>query len=309
MRGVCASEVVVSHALQWTAVLVALTASELYVVTVSDRIGNIAVGLFMSLSAFLLIGSLDRNYNLPAYFKRRIKRTWPLYFVVVGIVFVLMDPNWTTLLYNVTFLAIFFPQHAFLVPFPVASGYVVWNLQIEEWAYLCFPLVALLGSPARLAVAASLIAFSSVLFVLVPGVAYTYLQQGLAYNSVWPWLCCFGFGIIAYEMRRVDWKRWGYLTVPLCAVGVAFVDWPWVLILSGPFVMWVLTYPPAFLRRFTLVAIGECSYAIYLVHMLFLDYLGPLSAPLAFVAGWFVEKAQRGKDMARKLATVRNSPG
>jgi peptidoglycan/LPS O-acetylase OafA/YrhL len=285
----------------------ALTATELWLVGFSDRVGYMAVGLFMSLSVFLLMGSLDANYDLVRYFKRRIRRTWPLYFAVCFAVFFLMDPNTTNLLYNLTFVAVFFPQHAFLVPYPVASGYVVWNLQIEEWAYMCFPLIALLTHRYRLMLAGALIGFSIALYIAIPGVAYIYTQTGLPYNTPWPWLACFGFGLIAYELRA-NWKQWGVLTVPPMCVGILIITWPWSLLLCGPFTAWVIKYPPVFLRRFALVAIGECSYAIYLVHMMFIDYLGPVGAAVAFPVGWILEYIQRGKDMLRHIHSTHDVP-
>ena len=98
------------------------------------------------------------------------------------------------------------------------------------------------------------------------------------YFEPWSWLCCYGVGLLAYELpSRFRWSRLaavGVLAlalVPLLdpvAVWLGFestlIGWPFGLLFILPAVGYALAWPPAFLRRWALVAVGECSYALYL---------------------------------------------
>ncbi len=250
------------------------------------------VAMFLMLSIFLLMGALDNNPNLLRYFRRRITRIWPLYFGTCMALFVLFDHNVVTLIWNLSFLAVFNPSEMFVntVRAGWPATYVVWTLQLEEWAYLCFPLIALLSHRNRLVVGMGLLFFAGVLYGTTPGVSYF---------VAWPWIGCYGFGLLAYE-TRLKWESAGKWS--LIGLGLGFlVPWPWGLLCVGPSLAWVIAYPPAFLRHTVLVYIGECSYALYLVHLLFLEFFGFLGIPMAYASAWCIESFQRGKEMRRRV--------
>lgn len=306
IRGLCSTEVVFSHALQAAGVglagIVVLGTVAGWLTGFLAHLGFVAVGLFMALSSYLILGSLERNRDMKRYFVRRVKRTWPLFFGTCVAVFLLMDRNWVTLAYNLAFLAPWFPAHTFSVPFNTASGYVVWNLEIEEWAYLCFPLVICLSEKGRTVVGYGLVGGSVA--------AYMGAQAGLSpwsvtYISPFPWLVCFGAGILAYEATQ-DFQRWGPVVTVGMVLSVLLVPWPWVMVGSAPFAAWVVKYPPLWLRKVALVAVGEISYGTYLVHMAFIDYLGPLGAIPAFAAGGGLEYLQRGRDIRKNIRKTRS---
>ena len=295
LRGVGASAVVASHAAQLAAVSFGALAIPIGLL---GNLGWMGVSLFLSLSIFLLLGSLDANPDLRHYFARRIKRIWPLYFAMCGVLFLLFDHDLGDLTWNVSFLAVFDPAHAFHNSAAGAwpTTYVVWTLQVEEWAYLCFPLIALLGHRARLAVGFGLVATLGV-GAFVP----------LNYFTPWPWLCCYGFGLLAYESRG-SLERWGWWLLLGVPVGFA-VGWPLGLLAIGPVAAWAVAHPPGWLKRRALVAVGESSYGLYLTHLLVLDYLGLPGLAVAYPLAFGSEALQRGREMVRRVRAVNRAPG
>jgi peptidoglycan/LPS O-acetylase OafA/YrhL len=292
LRGLGSSGVVLYHS--WSFLLVAgMVPAALvpWLIPAVGQVGWMGVALFLTLSIYLLMGSLDAKAALLPYFRRRVVRIWPLYFAVLLLVWwFLTDRSLTTLAWNASFLAAFDPAHALRLVGVWSPSYVVWTLQLEEWAYLCFPLLHRLGHRARLGTGAALVVASAA--VMASGSA--------DYFTPWPWLACYGLGLLAYE-TRADWGRlgvWTHAGVPLAA----FLGWPWGLLLGGPFAAWLIAYPPAALRRVALVAVGECSYALYLVHLALLDELGIPGALLAYPVAWGAESLQRGREMRRRLA-------
>jgi len=304
LRGIGSSAVVVSHMLGWFSVYLVFSPTESWITSDVRDIGWMGVAMFLSLSIYLLMGSLDANPSLAHYFTRRVKRIWPLYMATCVAVFALLDPNWTTLVWNLSFLAVFSPSHAFhLAGNTIYTNYVVWTLQVEEWAYLCFPLIARLGHRPRIAVAAGLLGAAVGVMVWSP------VPLGSLYITPWPWLACYGFGLLAYEARG-NWRsagRWSALGL----MAGFLIPWPFGLLAVGPFVAWVIVYPPTFLKNLALVAIGECSYALYLTHIIFLDLLGPFGIAIAYPFSWLVESTQRGREMRRRVRGIRphNPPG
>ena len=307
LRGIGSSAVVADHAIQLLPPILSASGlgASIWVADDVSQIGWMGVALFLTLSIYLLMGSLDYNSDLKRYFLRRIKRIWPLYFGMCAALFILFDRDLTHLWWNLTFMAVLNPSEMFTntqTGWPIT--YVVWTLQVEELAYLFFPVIAWLGHRYRMLIGWGLIWTTIVVWAF---------YGNLDYFTPWPWLCCYGFGLLAYE-RGAWFQRAGrWLLIPailpfvpsalnwVLPFALPQVGWPIGLFLIGPAVAWVIAYPPAFLRKAALVAVGECSYALYLVHLLILDYLGLIGVPIAYATAWWLESIQRGKEMRRRV--------
>lgn len=111
------------------------------------------VDLFFVLSGFLLGGILLKNKNSPYYFKtfyfRRICRIFPLYFLVLTLIFLLILPNvesssWSheTPIPNWTYFA--FCQNIFMgLEATLGNKWLThtWSLGLEEQFYIILPLI------------------------------------------------------------------------------------------------------------------------------------------------------------------------
>lgn len=292
LRGLAASSVVATHTWLWLAAAGIVPAAVVTILWPIQTLGWLGVSVFLGLSIYLLMGRLDTDRDLRRYFYRRLKRIWPLYVVACIAVWTLLTPrSLGTLAWNISCLAIFFPSHQFHTS-GWTTTYVLWTLQMEEWVYLCLPLVALLGHRSRMGLAITLVGAGTIAGIL-----------GASYFTPWPWLTCYGFGLLARE-----WKgRFPSPVVPLLSIPAAMIiGWPLGLLVVGPALVTVLRSPPHFLKRTVLVAIGECSYALYLFHLLFLDLLGIAGIPLAYLFAWSVEYLQRGGTIRARLDAVRS---
>jgi peptidoglycan/LPS O-acetylase OafA/YrhL len=282
VRGLAVLWVVVYHAHQH------FTGSEWFPVLSAGYLG---VPLFLMLSVSLLLKSLDRKPALGRYFKRRIRRIWPLYFISLLLVFVFLAPGHSllTLLENLTFLGVWI--HG------VGTGYnyVFWTLQVEELAYLTYPLLHRLDLRGKRLVAASLI-LSSVSGIWLYPTAYLFLPLALA---------SFGWGILIYTG---DVRKYGRSSLWVLVILALF--WPdtspgWdlaVLVLPG--LAWVVAKPPKPTEWWWVVALGEMSYSIYLIHKLLIVRMGWWSFPMILVSGLIME----GQRLKRSLA-LRADPG
>lgn len=297
LRGVGASLVVACHLLLWSEMLLPAATMGLVVVIQLSNVGWIGVALFLTLSIYLLMGSLDANADLKRYFLRRIKRIWPLYFATCMVIFILADRNWTTLALNLSFVAVFDPAWAFHLSGVWAPNYVIWTLQIEEFAYLFFPLIARLDHRYRVWLGWGLV--GSLGIVVGAGV----LGYPVSYFTPWGWLSCYGFGLLIYEGKSRSLGPWCLIPAILPMI-VPGLGWPLGLICIGPGIAWLIAYPPKFLKTASLVAVGECSYALYLIHLLFLDCLGPVGIVISYPAAWIIESLQRGRQMLARVRSV-----
>ncbi|MGY2131022.1 acyltransferase family protein [Hymenobacter sp. HD11105] len=138
-------------------------------------VGHVGVNFFFVLSGFLITYLLldeEKNwgrYNIPAFYRRRIVRIWPLYYACVAFGFLVMPvlkakmgQEWNELAnpwWYVTFLAnvaVFFDGSE-------AAAFnlnVLWSVAIEEQFYLFWPLLLLLFRRARPVLFILLIVFS-----------------------------------------------------------------------------------------------------------------------------------------------------
>ncbi len=130
-------------------------------ITNLTSIGWIGVDIFFALSGFLITSILLRTKNEKDYFKnfyaRRVLRIFPLYFVTLTIILILMpvlDPAFTAkipsslpylLLYMQNWIYIW--GHITLTPFLGAT----WSLAIEEQFYFIWPSIVYFTSKETLA--------------------------------------------------------------------------------------------------------------------------------------------------------------
>lgn len=251
--------------------------------------GYLGVPIFFILSISLLLKSLDENPSLEHYFKRRIKRIWPMYFVTVILVFLYYSHSLEWLAQQITFSGVFIDNQSI--------GYVFWSLQIEEVAYLFFPIVHKLTPHSKLKLALSLFLLGVILFVFV-------LHFGLALSLWWlPLsLASYGLGIMVYL------KRIPSLVIPLLLAAPFYWD-------TIPFEMASVIVAPGFayiiqecarikfLKAKPLVWVGDNSYGLYLIHPLLLSAFGWLGVLLSIPAAWGFEKANQRINI-RLLRTI-----
>ncbi len=304
LRGIGASGVVFSHSLQYVFSVIVISAPLGWLIGGLENVGWMGVILFLTLSIYLLMGRLDEGVPLRKYFKSRIKRIWPTYFAYILVVIVMFNPSLLTVLWNVTFLATFMPAHSFIsVQQPFVPVGLNWTLQVEEIAYLCFPLIAFLAARWRTVIAWALIGISIISVVLVMMPAHL-----VSYNEPWVWLSAYGAGLLAYQRKKPLSKNFKIAMLALAALpfaGFLPFGWPLGTLFVVPFAAVIVKEPPKWLRKVLLVAVGECSYTLYLIHIFFLYLFGIFGVPIAYAAAWCVEYAQRGKEMRRRLALAR----
>jgi peptidoglycan/LPS O-acetylase OafA/YrhL len=254
--------------------------------------GYLGVPVFLMLSISLLLDSLDARPDLGRYYRRRIRRIWPLYFLTLGLVFVLIDPGHSVpiLLENAVFAGVW------IHGLSTGLGYVLWTVQVEEAAYVTYPLLHRLHRNGQRSVALGLLLASSSA-VLLWTTAYIFLPITLA---------CFGWGILVHTG---DVKRYGGRWLLL--VAALAILWPdatsgWgtgILLLPG--FAWLIAQPPRLAEGWWVVALGEMSYSIYLIHKLLLQLFGIWGVFLVPVAGIILE----GGRLRRSLTVVRSGAG
>lgn len=299
LRGLGSQMVVANHAmgpaLNMFGATVGVVASS-YLAGEGHILGGLGVALFLSLSIFLLMGSLDSHpRQLRHYFYRRIKRIWPLYFGACVVTWLLIGSSLQILALNLTFAAVWFPG---------ASYNVLWTLQIEEAAYVFFPLIAMLSPNHRVLTAAGMIVTGllfSMFALLAPGASWVFSQ---AYFTPFPWMACYGVGLLAYQRPDLFTSyRWGLPALGLLGLWsfslLSEIGLELVMIL--PLIGLVLVRPPSFLKWVGWVAIGEISYALYLTHYLSIQFLGLLGIPFAYGVAATLEVPMRYKEIRQRL--------
>jgi len=251
------------------------------------RPGWLGVPLFFELSIFLLLNRLDANPSLTHYFKRRVRRIWPLYFLAVVVVFLAdryvlhMDVTYYDLILHFTFVSFV------LVPF--SFQYLFWSLQLEEWMYLAIPFVHRMSDKAKFQTAVLLIFtsfFYSLFIVFLP-----YNEFRLLYFMPPFWLGAYGWGIIAYLLKKKQKgvsanKKAKYFILILYAQYVftalisssnefvyEFFTRFLIYNLALPAFAFLIINPPKVLSRVT-VFLGEVSYGVYLWTLLFQELFG-----------------------------------
>jgi peptidoglycan/LPS O-acetylase OafA/YrhL len=146
------------------------------------EIGGLGVYVFFMLSSYLITELLLREkektstIHVRAYYARRILRIWPLYFLFIGVAFVvgLLIPTYRLAGKEMAALLLlagnwYFVQHGWSV-----GGFVghLWSISVEEQFYLVWPLFLKLGGRRTLhagSVALVALSFASIFFLSYRG--------------------------------------------------------------------------------------------------------------------------------------------
>jgi peptidoglycan/LPS O-acetylase OafA/YrhL len=276
--------------------------------------GWVGVDLFFVLSGFLITGILLDTRGLPRYFTnfyaRRTLRIFPLYYTVLGVLFVLTP--WLHLQWHLGHLAYVFyagniayglrPSLATVQP--AVSFLHLWSLAVEEQFYLLWPLVVLAaargGRLARVCYGLSLgaLVLRVCLLLWLPRIeAYEWCyaelpthMDGLLYGGLAAlWVRTLPMEQVLRRARRVLPWAIGVLALVVVAGGIDFHSVAMTLAgypaLAAAFACVVLLAlkPGSPVNRFgnltPLRFIGRYSYGMYVYHLLFWP-------GLAWIQGW-----------------------
>ena len=260
--------------------------------------GWAGVNLFFVLSGFLITSILLESREKPHYFRnfygRRALRIWPVYLLVLAIVYAQSDwfigPLPLEAIKTAPWLAyFFFAQNLFHLILPPAIG-PTWSLAIEQQYYLLWaPGVRFLHKPWVLAsVLAAALACSPLLRYLHPAwvsVNHTLIKlDGIAIGS----LIALGLFTLALSRRTWLWIGLGALVLAIAASatvagGTSFLDTALATGFAGAVVAAIASTGArnpinASLRSGPLAFYGRISYGLYMIHIMVFIYLGAFDA-------------------------------
>lgn len=242
--------------------------------------GWTGVDLFFVLSGFLitgiLLGTRDQKGYFINFYARRILRIWPLYFALLGAMFIAVPlvvprwgaaamagakPAWTFALF-IQNLAI---PHAITGPLSAT-----WSLAIEEQFYFAWPLLIwLLPSKAIQRVAIAIIVCSPLLRL---GLTLSHAHVAMYFNTFTRLDGLAVGSFLAIWLRDADAKtvkRWALAALPVALAAAIFIEQAWIrysaiAIAAGAIVS--LSFFLNFRNSFVLYT-GRISYGLYLLHL------------------------------------------
>jgi peptidoglycan/LPS O-acetylase OafA/YrhL len=269
--------------------------------------GEFAVAGFFILSGFLITGSCVRSRGLADYFRRRVLRIYPGFWVACLFCALVVGPIGSAS--TAAYWRAFSPLRLFLdllnlreykSPLAFASNPVhaingsLWSIRYEFFCYIGVALLWLVGALRRrffvaAAFAASLLIYAAQveLRLKIPGGSLTWL---IGLPDYWPRLiACFLSGTVAYLYRERIPIRRAWVAASLAGLVVlALLPRLKLLVLAvpllGSYVLLYLAFAPSiklhdFARR------GDFSYGIYLyafpIQQLIVAYGGRSLHPLA----------------------------
>lgn len=242
--------------------------------------GWTGVDLFFVLSGFLITGILFDTREQKGYFTnfyaRRILRIWPLYFALLGVMFIAVPlvlprwsatamagakPAWTFVLF-IQNLAI---PHAITGPLSAT-----WSLAIEEQFYFAWPLLIwLLPRKAIQRVAIAIIVCSPLLRL---GLTLSHAHVAMYFNTFTRLDGLAVGSFLAIWLRDADAKtvkRWALAALPIALAAAIFIEQTWIrysaiAIAAGAIVS--LSFFLTLRNPFVLYT-GRISYGLYLLHL------------------------------------------
>lgn len=263
-------------------------------------VGGCGVALFFALSGFVLAWSAPAVDTARSFYRRRVARIYPLYAVSLGLSLVVHQVwgggAWTSCLVLVAALLMvqgWFPGTP-AVFFGVSTP--AWSLSHEAFFYAVFPASRRISAPGTrgwlaVAVGAAVWPWLVVVAVVVTGrfeVGDAWTE--LLLRSPLGTIPCFVLGLALARAMRLGWRPRASVRLAVAAVAVSVAAMMAVVTVAGdvPALQWYLLFPvttPAFglllatlaaadldgrptgLRSRRMLALGEWSYAFYLVHL------------------------------------------
>jgi peptidoglycan/LPS O-acetylase OafA/YrhL len=238
-----------------------------------EMLGHSGVGLFFSISGFLIGSILQHNQRKPQwmrlFYAHRFLRIYPAYVVALAVYGLLLL---TGLQHTQSARPLFFANLPYYLTFTFHLGPdtlpmgIVWSLCVEEFFYLLFPLAFLLGSRTRVLVALVLLSLLNLeprFFTVAEEVGTWYL---LPHNLI-------GGAILALLKPRPTGAPWpGFLGLGALlfnAVTGTFHPFGPVMELVTTVTVWsfATTRTPYPRPLSLLLEVGKLSYGIYLLHL------------------------------------------
>lgn len=264
----------------------------------TDKIvGNyfgIAVPLFYALSAFSLLYGYDRilfdEFNMKKFYIRRFFRLAPLFYVLLAVnliqVFFLYGVKFdlAKTLLNITFMYSVVPtQHESLVP----AG---WSIGIEWIFYFMFPLVVLISRSKILlfivTIVFTIISINYASFIT----AVSPVSPSLNTISIVKHFVFFLIGAVVYKLlpyvemikQKLKWIKKIEVVYILFTFSIFYIFGKFVnmVILEAVFFLlllfWALIGFSKLFNNGITRTLGRCSYGLYLLNPLLVDYLSRL---------------------------------
>lgn len=260
--------------------------------------GTEAVWMFFSLSGFLIIKQLydEKKYtnliDIKAFYRRRILRIFPLYYLIVtvGFLYYRMILPWLGFefqsqydLVSGLFLSLTFFANIFSTYSPGGILEILWSIAIEEQFYLFVAPLCFMLKPKQITWFMAL--FTGLYFMLYFS---DYLSSLRAYNMLFFF---FSFGGLCAILSDQSWfcngiKKGRHI---LITAVIIFFTTPifkdklitshYILLsvlLFGLFLVTMAQQPIRWLEHKTLNYLGKISYGIYMYHAICLQFVGLL---------------------------------
>ena len=206
----------------------------------SVSMGWVGVDIFFVLSGFLISSILLNTRDHPHYFRnfyaRRILRIFPLYYLVIGTIFIflpILSPDLASVQQPTWPYYVFYVQNWFTIPTLITSNLYsislyfgpAWSLAIEEQFYLIWPALVLLLSRRKLAflsIAIVILSLAARLLLVQFDNSWKYLQHFIYYGSFTRFDGFSVGALIAIAFRSEQWKRFfSHFAWPVFLVSVA----------------------------------------------------------------------------------------
>jgi len=247
--------------------------------------GSRGVDLFFVLSGFLitriLIRSRDSGNYLQSFYMRRVLRIFPVYFVYLFIVFVVMRQISPEAFLNTRA----WPYVAYLSNWQTGTGLKdpglihLWSLAVEEQFYLVWPLLVLLCPPRRLIHASAAVCLLAlglriaatghiapqIIFRMTP-----FRADALAGGAI--------IGVIFDSQRRAELTK--HFAIPAAGAVMLLalmfhgsgysqaVEYSVIVVACAVAIFLAAHHDPGFLRHPVLTTVGKYSYGMYVYHVL-----------------------------------------
>lgn len=251
--------------------------------------GLIAVNFFFSLSGFLIARNLYLEYqkkgtlNLLAFYSRRIRRLWPVYYlvIIIGIIlyhiilpFIGIDYKINYNLFDLFLHYIFFIPNVFNANFKVGGILnITWSVGIEEQFYIFFPMFFLFFRKKIKWILLIL------LFILLGFLIFYY--DFYFYRSYFFYFILGGLLALLAEEGKLRFLRFKIVNAIILIVFTLnfFTDFftfytnmafhhIFNLIVSNLFIVSIAYFPLFKLDALKINYFGQISYGIYLYHMI-----------------------------------------